>query len=31
VRALGPLNWPKWQAENGYYAEMDNATVEEQA
>jgi hypothetical protein len=38
VRALGPLNWPKWQAEHGYYAEMDSShsvgiesTVEEQA
>jgi len=24
VRALGPLNWPKWQADPGYYAKMDN-------
>jgi F420-non-reducing hydrogenase iron-sulfur subunit len=23
VRALGPLNWPKWSVEDGYYAKMD--------
>ncbi len=23
VRALGPLNWPNWQEEHGYYAEME--------
>jgi F420-non-reducing hydrogenase iron-sulfur subunit len=23
VRALGPLNWPKWSAEEGFYAKMD--------
>ena len=28
VRALGPLNWPKWQAEQGYYARMDKAMEE---
>jgi coenzyme F420-reducing hydrogenase delta subunit len=28
VRALGPLNWPKWQAEQGYYAKMDKAMEE---
>jgi F420-non-reducing hydrogenase iron-sulfur subunit len=28
VRALGPLNWPKWQAEHGFYAEMDKAMEE---
>ncbi|MGD0003211.1 MAG: hydrogenase iron-sulfur subunit [Anaerolineaceae bacterium] len=28
VRALGPLNWPKWQSEQGYYAKMDKAMEE---
>jgi F420-non-reducing hydrogenase iron-sulfur subunit len=28
VRALGPLNWPKWQVEQGYYAKMDKAMEE---
>jgi F420-non-reducing hydrogenase iron-sulfur subunit len=23
VRSLGPLNWPKWNVEEGYYAKMD--------
>jgi F420-non-reducing hydrogenase iron-sulfur subunit len=23
VRALGPLNWPKWSVEEGFYAKMD--------
>jgi len=23
VRLLGPLNWPKWNAKEGYYAKMD--------
>jgi F420-non-reducing hydrogenase iron-sulfur subunit len=37
VRALGPLGWPQWQAEHGYYAKMDNTrsvgveAMEEQA
>jgi F420-non-reducing hydrogenase iron-sulfur subunit len=31
VRDLGPLNWPKWQAEGGFYADMDNKAMEEQA
>ncbi len=26
VRSLGPLDWPKWQAEHGYYATMDNSS-----
>jgi len=29
VRTLGPLNWPKWNIEEGYYAKMD--TLEEAA
>ena len=29
VRALGPLNWPKWSSAEGYYAKMD--AVEEEA
>lgn len=28
VRVLGPLNWPKWQVEQGYYAKMDKAMEE---
>jgi len=28
VRALGLMNWPKWQAEHGYYVKMDKAMEE---